>query len=156
MFEVLTSNYASEVLKLIAASQTSLDVLSYVVNFNLYKRSDKANLIFCALKSFAGAGGSVRFILDFPKLYKPNYHCNKFSSRRFKEAGFAVRFLHSGSTQHAKLILSDSSISIFGSHNLTSRSVLNRYDVSLLSDNIKLSDFFSSYYSELWQSSVEL
>lgn len=156
MLQVLTSDYANQVLKLIRASVSSIDILSYVVNFNLYKKSDKVNLIYLELKKSVSSHKIVRVILDFPRLHKSNYHCNKFSTRRFKEAGIDVRFLSSGDTQHAKLIIFDGLTSVFGSHNLTSRSVVNRYDISLVVDDLTLVKFFSSYFNSLWETSIEL
>ena len=156
MFTILTSNYAHQFLKLISSASASIDILCYVVNFNLYKRSDKVNLIFLALKEFVLSGGTVRFVLDFPKLHKPNYHCNKFSTRRFREAGFIVRYLHTGDTMHAKLFLFDQAHCVTGSHNLTSRSVASRFDVSLSFDNENLIVFFSSYFARIWQISLEV
>ena len=155
MLDILTSNYASKLLELTSQSRSSIDFLSYVVNFNLYKRSDRANLIYQALKDFSFLNGHVRCILDFPKLHKSNYNCNKFSTRRFKDAGFDVRFLGSGDTQHTKLFIFDGRFSVVGSHNFTSRSVVNRYDISLFSDDVHLVELFTSFFNNLWEISVE-
>ncbi len=156
MLQLLTSDYANQVLKLIKTSSSSIDILSYVVNFNLYKKSDKANLIYLELKNFVRSYGSVHFILDQPKLHKPNYHCNKFSTRRFKEANFNVRSLNSGDTQHAKLFIFDKQFCVTGSHNLTSRSVTNRYDISLLFDDLSLVKYLCDYFNGLWENSIEM
>lgn len=156
MIQVLTSDYAYRILSLVSSCRHSIDILSYVVNFNIYKRSDKSNLIFCSLRDFQSLRGSVRFLLDFPKSYKPNYHSNKFSTRRFNESGIDVRFLHSGSTQHAKLFIFDNKIAVSGSHNLTPSSVVNRYDISLLLDNPNIVTFFTTYFDHLWSTAVEL
>lgn len=155
MHQVLTSNYAYTLLDLIPHSSTSIDILSYVVKFNMYKKSDKALLIFLALKSFPGDPNKVRIIIDYPKLYKPNYHCNRFSIRRFKEANFNVRYLHSGDTQHAKLIIFDKKLVVFGSHNFTTRSVISTYDISLLLDDPDLVFYFNNYFDRLWHNSIE-
>lgn len=155
MLQVLTSDYAHHVLRLLRSAVHTVSILSYVVNFNLYKRSDYVNLIYLELKQFVRSYGSVRIILDPPKFYKPNYHCNRFAARRFNEAGIDVRFLVSGSSQHAKLIVIDGLVAVFGSHNLTTRSVLNRYDISVISDDVRLVHFFSTYFNDLWQGSVE-
>lgn len=156
MIQVLTSDYAQQILRLISSSSDSIDVLSYVINFNIHKRSDKSNLIFSALRNFQASKGAVRFILDFPRKHKPNYHSNRFVSRRFKESNFSVRFLHSGSTQHSKLFIFDHFKVITGSHNLTPSSVINRYDISLLLDKPSIVKFFTSFFNNLWSSSIEL
>lgn len=156
MIQVLTSDYSQHILRLISSSHLSIDVLSYVVNFNISKRSDRSNLIFSALTKFQLEKGLVRFLLDFPKLHKSNYHSNKFASRRFKESGFHVRFLHSGSTQHAKLFIFDGNIAVTGSHNLTPSSVINPYDISLLLDKPSLVKFFIIYFNNLWSKGVVL
>jgi len=155
MLQVLTSDYYHHVLRFIRASTSTIDILCYVSNFNLYKKSDKANLIYLALKNFCTPQTPVRFILDHPRLYKSNYHCNLFSTRRFKEAGFSVRYLHTGSTQHSKLILFDNKFAVTGSHNLTTRSVVNRYDISILIDAPCLVSFFTTYFDSLWQDSID-
>jgi len=156
LFKVLTSDFANNVLSSIHASSSSIDVLAYVVNFNLYKRSDRANLIYVALKDFVRAGNVVRFILDYPKLRKSNYHCNKFCARRFLEAGFSVRYLESGSTQHSKVIIFDCNSAMTGSHNLTTRSVINPFDISILSDLPYLVTFLSNYFNSLWEKSFSV
>lgn len=155
MLKVLTHDYAYTLLDLIRHTSTSIDILAYVVKFNMYKKSDKALLIFLALKSFPGNPHNIRIILDYPKLHKPNYHPNRFSTRRFKEANFNVRYLHSGDTQHAKLIILDQKTVIFGSHNFTTRSVINRYDISLLADEPHLLSNLTNYFNLLWQQSLE-
>lgn len=155
MLKILTHDYAYMLLDMIRHASTSIDILSYVVKFNMYKKSDKALLIFLALKAFSGDPHNIRFILDYPKPYKPNYHCNRFSTRRFKEANFNVRYLHSGSTQHAKLIILDRNAAIFGSHNLTTKSVISSYDISLLLDDPDLLSYFTNYFDRLWENSIE-
>lgn len=155
MFQVLTSDYAHTLLSLLRHVHSSVDILAYVVNFNLYKKSDKANLIYLALKKLSSAHKPVRFILDQPKRHKPNYHCNKFSTRRFKEASFSIRYLHSGSTQHAKLIILDNQLVITGSHNLTTHSVGNKYDISLLVDTPSVVQYLCTYFDEVWSTSLE-
>lgn len=155
MLKPLTHDYAYTVLDLIRHATTSIDILAYVTKFNMKKKSDKALLIFLALKSFPGNPNDIRIILDYPQPYKPNYHCNLFSARRFKEAGFNVRYLHSGSTQHAKLIIFDRSAGVTGSHNLTTKSVINPYDISLLLDELGLLSFLTSYFDRLWDTATE-
>ena len=127
MNKILTHDYAYTLLDLIRHTSKSIDILAYVAKFNMTKKSDKALLIFLALKSFPGSPNDIRIILDYPRPYKPNYHSNLFSTRRFKEANFNVRYLHSGLTQHAKLIILDRSVALLGSHNLTTKSVINPY-----------------------------
>jgi len=154
MLHVLTSNYAYQVIDLIRSTKSSIDILCYVFNANLYKKSDKANLIFLELKKFVHSQGYVRFILDYPKLYKPNYHPTKFFTRRFKEAGFNVRYLRSGQTQHAKVLIFDSKFVVTGSHNITSRSVISRHDLSLLLDDHALLITICEYYESIWSDSI--
>jgi len=154
MLQPLTSDYAYTLLDLIRHASKSIDILTYVAKFNMYKKSDKALLIFLALKSFSGNPSNIRIILDFPKPYKPNYAPNRFSTRRFKEANFNVRYLNSGSTQHAKLFIVDSKLAIFGSHNFTTKSVISTYDLSLLLDDHDLLSYLISYFNRLWDNSV--
>jgi len=156
MIKILTHDYAYTLLDLIRHATKSIDILAYVTKFNMKKKSDKALLIFLALKSFPGNPRDIRIILDYPKQYKPNYLCNLFSTRRFKEASFNVRYLHSGNTQHAKLIIFDRNIAaVVGSHNLTTKSVINPYDISLLLDDPDLLSSLVSYFNRLWENSIE-
>jgi len=155
MLRILTSDYAYCILGLIRSSGSSIDILSYIVNCNLYKKSDKANLIYLELKKFWAPEKPVRVILDYPKVHKPNYHPNKFFTRRFKESGFDVRYLHSGTTQHAKLLIFDNKIAVAGSHNLTSRSVVSMYDLSFLIDDPVVVTSLICYYKSIWESSLE-
>ena len=133
----------------------SIDSLCFVFNCNLYKKSDRANLIFLELKKFHGKGGHVRFVLDYPREHKPNFHPIKFFSRRFKEAGFSFKYLHSGQAQHAKLLIFDKKIAVFGSHNLTSRSVISKHDLSIVLDGAQLLAELNAYFSFTWSVSVE-
>lgn len=151
----LTHDYAYTVLDLLRHTTTSIDILAYVTNFNMYKKSDKALLIFLALKNFPANPNDIRIILDYPHPHKPNYHANLFSTRRFQEANFNVRYLHSGSTQHAKLMIFDQTAAVLGSHNLTTKSVISPYDISLLLDDPGLLSFLVSYFDRLWHSSIE-
>lgn len=155
MLQLLTSDYARHLIYQIRSCGSTVDILAYIVNCNLYKKSDNANLIFIELKKFVTQGKTVRVVFDYPKLHKPNYNPNKFFTRRFKEAGFSVRYLHSGTTQHAKLLIFDSKFIVFGSHNLTTRSVVSRHDISLITDNPSLLSTLISYYNSIWSSSIE-
>jgi len=155
MLQVLTSDYAYCLIDLIRSTRASIDILSYIFNANLYKRYDKANLIFLELKKFARSQGYVRFILDYPKLYKPNYHPTKFFTRRFKESGFDVRYLRSSQTQHAKVLIFDSRLVVTGSHNITSRSVVSRHELSLLLDDHALLTTLCEYFESIWSISIE-
>jgi phosphatidylserine/phosphatidylglycerophosphate/cardiolipin synthase-like enzyme len=153
--QFFTSDYGFQILSLIRNSTSSIDVLCYVSKFVMDKRSDGAFLIFDALRSFHSLALPVRFILDYPRVHKANYHCNQFSKRRFVESGFLVRYVHSGETQHAKLVIFDHKIAVFGSHNLTPHSVRNRFDISLCLDDPALVLFLVKYYDHLWSKSVE-
>lgn len=155
MLQVLTSDYSHYILNLIRSAKFSIDVLCYIFNCNLYKKSDKANLIFLELKKFNGPQKRVRLILDYPKLYKPNYHPNMFFTRRFKETGFDLRYLHSGTTQHAKLLIFDNKTAVTGSHNLTTKSVISRNDISMAIDDPPLVKSLIDYFDEIWENSVE-
>lgn len=151
----LTSNYSHHLLNLIRSSKSSIDILCYIFNCNLYKKSDNATLIYLELKKFLCPQKKVRIILDLPKLHKPNYHPNMFFTRRFNEAGFDVRYLHSCTTQHAKLLIFDNKIAVTGSHNLTSRSVVSENDISLLIDDPPLVKSLIDYFSGIWENSIE-
>lgn len=155
MLNIVTSKYGHEVLKLIRISKSSIDILSYIINFNMYKKSDKANLIYLELKKAVSSQKKVRIILDFPKLHKPNYHPNMFFTRRFKEIGINLRYLHSGTTQHAKLLIFDNKIAVTGSHNLTTMSVVSRHDISLLIDETSLVKTLIDYFAGIWENSIE-
>lgn len=155
MLRILTSDYARELMGQIRACRSTVDILCYIFNCNLYKKSDRANLIFIELKKFASHGKGVRVVFDYPKLHKPNYNANKFFTRRFKEAGFDIRYLHSATTQHAKLLIFDSKFVVFGSHNLTSKSVGSPHDISLISDRPELVSTLVAYYKSIWSSSIE-
>lgn len=155
MIQVLTSGYAYEIIKLARMARRSIDVLCYIFNCNLYKKSDKANLIFLELKKSVSSHKKVRFILDFPRIHKPNYHPNMFFTRRFKEIGIDLRYFHSGTTQHAKLLIFDNKIAVTGSHNLTSRSVVSDNDISLLISDPTLVKTLIDYFSGIWENSIE-
>jgi len=155
LLKILTSNYAYHVMGQIKAAKYNIDILAYLVNCNLYKKSDKANLIFIELKNFVTQGKKVRVVFDYPRLHKPNYNPVKFFTRRFKEAGFLVRYLNSATTQHAKLLIFDDKFVVFGSHNLTTRSVISPYDISLISEDPALLSTLISYYNKIWSGSIE-
>lgn len=155
MIRILTSDYAYQVLNLIRSSKSSIDILCYIFNANLYKKSDKSNLIFLELKKFFAHHNNVRFLLDSPKIHKPNYHPIKFFTRRFKEAGFDIRYLDSGDTQHAKVFIFDNKIAIAGSHNLTTKSVISRHDISFLFDDHTLLSYLCNYFSSIWSEGIE-
>ncbi len=152
---MLTGRYAYRILELIQEAEHSIKVLAYVVNFNMYKRSDKASLIFYALSEFRKRKGRVEMIMDYPRAHKPNYNCNKFSARRLKERGIETRFLHKGTSQHAKLFLFDESIAVFGSHNLTRGSVISSYDISIIIDTEGPVQYIVNLFSDIWADSIE-
>lgn len=155
MIKILAADYCHQVLTLISSSTTSIDILCYVFTFNVHKRSDRANLIYTALTRFQDNAGRVRVILDMPKLHKPNYHPNKFATRRLTESSIAVRHLHSGDTQHAKLFIYDRKIAIVGSHNITPSSLRNRHDLSTSLDDPSALRYLNSYFDSIWETSIE-
>lgn len=155
MHKILTADYSHHILTLTSQSLTSIDVLSYVISFNAHRRSDRANLIYTALTAFQRTTGKVKFLMDRPRLHKPNYHPNMFATRRLKESSIAVRYLNTGDTQHAKLFLFDQKLAVLGSHNLTPSSLRNRYDISILLDDPTSLSYLNAYFNSIWQSSIE-
>jgi len=156
MTRFLTSDFGYSVTDLIRSANSTIEILSYVFNCNLKKKSDLVHLIFIELKKFVSRGHTVTFICDFPRLHKPNYHTTKFFTRRFKESGFNVYYLHSSFSQHSKLLLFDRRVAILGSHNLTTRSVISPYDTSLFFDDPVLVSTVCSYYDSVLNKSVRV
>lgn len=155
MIQILTSDYCHHVLSLLSSSTSSIDILCYVFTFNVHRRSDRANLIYTALSAFQRTTGTVRFVLDNPKVHKPNYHPNKFATRRLLESSIPVRYPHSGDTQHVKLFIFDKTKAILGSHNLTPSSLRSSLDLSVLLDDPPSLRYLTAYFESIWQSSIE-
>lgn len=154
MTSILHAGYAHTMIDMIRSAEVSIEVLCYVVNLNIYKRADNANLIFCAMRDFVSSGGKVQVLLDLPCKWKSNYNQVKFFTRRFKEAGFTVRWSGTYSTQHSKLFLFDRKFAVAGSHNWTTRSVVSALDISFVFDDPLVVSHLVSFFDSLWSTAL--
>jgi len=146
-------SFATAMLSAVRAARKRVWILSFVINANLSIKNDPITLLFSLLRDHRAAGRDIRFILDNPRISRPNYHCNKFFMRHLMEWGIPFCTPPENVTSHAKAILIDSSVLFIGSHNLAKSSLTNPLDCTVELRNEFLIQSFAETFLLLWGSS---
>lgn len=160
-FQIITKDEASihflsftnALISAARAARKRVWILSYVINANLSKQNDPITLFMSLLRDRRAAGCDIRFILDSPKINRPNYHCNKFFMRHLMEWGFQFCTPPEKVTSHAKAVLVDNTVLFIGSHNLAKSSLTNPLDCTVELRNEFLIQSFAETYKMLWKNS---
>ena len=132
--KLLASTYFTELKQFTLGAKKRIWVSCYVATFNIRKKGDRVFSLFEILRHRQAAGVDVRFLIDRPRLHKPNYHAQQFLIRRLKSWGLPFWVAPSRTTCHAKVILIDDSV-LLGSHNLAKSSLCNPLEISILVDD---------------------
>lgn len=146
-------SYSNALIAAARAARRRVWILAYVINANLSKQQDPITLLMAILRDKRKTGCDVRFILDNPKINRPNYHCNKFFMRHLMEWDFHFCTPPENITSHAKAVLIDDKVLFIGSHNLAKSSLMNPLDCTVELRSPFLIQSFAETYQMIWSNS---
>ena len=106
------------------------------------------NILFKILRQKLGDGVDVRFLIDAPRVHKPNYHTIKFLIRRLKGWHFPFWVAPLNTTCHAKIVLIDDRLVFTGSHNLAKSSFQNPLELSMAIDDLATCSVIKTWFEE--------
>jgi phosphatidylserine/phosphatidylglycerophosphate/cardiolipin synthase-like enzyme len=147
---ILGSEYPSTVIQLLRTAKRSIDICAYTWKWYDYRSSDAMQRINYAIIEKARQGLPVRTRFNSESkdhiLTKEN---TKTASalRRYK---VQTKFDGSPIMSHLKLIIIDQEIAILGSHNLTSRSVSQNNETSIVIFGREAVRAYCGYFEALW------
>jgi len=136
----------------VVSAKSRIYFCCYVLTANENRRSDPVLKILrsCHTKNQTGKV-DVRFAIDYPKQYKPNWNCNHNFMRWLSKRGIRFRVSAGLGTLHAKMILVDNKFLFIGSHNLAMSSFFNPLELTVEIKDPALIDFMAHDYCAWWK-----
>ncbi len=148
--------FLTDTVEIIKAAKTSIDMAFFVATASAgdSKQAGSAAII-QALEERAAAGVNVRVILDRDTPGDP-YRSTVINSplvKRLRNAGIAVKQDDPSTLLHSKFLVSDKASVCVGSHNLTSTSIRDIYELSVHLNSGIVAQAFSTRFENIWQAS---
>lgn len=143
LFLVIGRDYFKTILPLIDNANISISILMFHWAFYPKDLSCEISLINASLLKAKNRGVRVRVYCSMPASFK-----------KLKELGFDVRMYKGSGVMHAKALIFDSSIAVFGSHNFSQRAMLFNKEVSLVTDNKPVVLHLERYFESLWRNHI--
>ncbi len=149
---LIGKNYINEVIPLIEAAKSSVDILAY--HWGYYSHQSKANVqkFNYALKSAIIRGVLVRALIHAGNPSDNLRRINSTAFNHLKSWGAQVKFYKSGGTMHAKLIIIDRMFAVVGSHNLSKRAMTSNVEISTITEGSEqvrpVQDYFNLLFSQ--------
>jgi len=136
----------------VVSAKSRIYFCCYVLTANENRRSDPVLKILqaCHLKSKSG-NLDVRFSIDYPKQYKPNWNCNHHFMRWLAKNNLQFRVSAGLGTLHAKMILVDSSFLFIGSHNMAMSSFFNPLELTVEINDPMVVDSMAEDFRIWWK-----
>lgn len=148
--------FLSDTVEIINAATTSIDMAFFVATASAGDSQQIGSAaIIQALEERAAAGVNVRVILDRDRPGDP-YQSAAINSplvKRLKNAGIAVKQDDPATLLHSKFLVSDKASVCVGSHNLTSTSIRDIYELSVRLNSGIVAQAFSTRFENIWQAS---
>lgn len=136
---VVNKEYEPRVLALIESAEKTLRI----VHFSCNDDSTVDNII-AALKDAANRGVDVQMLME------GDLEDNLVRVKELTAAGIRAKVDTSGRYTHAKLFVADRSRSLFGSTNLSYKSIRYNNETNLYIDGAATGNFFHEYSDSLW------
>ena len=137
----------------VANAKSRIYFCCYVLTANENRKSDPVLKILqaCYLKNKSG-NIDVRFAIDYPKQYKPNWNCNHHFMRWLSKHNLKFKVSTGLGTLHAKMALIDSSFLFIGSHNMAMSSFFNPLELTVEINNPGVVDSMAKDFCTWWKS----
>ncbi len=152
MIKLHSLSYGPFLRAALARAEKNIYISTYVTVLNPKKKNDLVNILFIILKQRLLSGVDIRFLVDHPRIHKPNYHATQFLIRRLKEWKFPFWMAPLNTTCHAKIVLIDDQLVFVGSHNLAKSSFQNPLELSLSLSDSPTCRSVKNWFEEKFQS----
>ena len=136
-------DYFNEVLNLINKANVSIHIAMFSMKYDPDDSDDPANDFINALVAAAERGVQVTVVLDdYPRW---NYGTADY----LKSHGVDVHIFTLRETMHAKVVVVDSKIVVFGSHNWSESALVYNHEVSIFIRSLTFAKELASYIENL-------
>jgi phosphatidylserine/phosphatidylglycerophosphate/cardiolipin synthase-like enzyme len=153
---ILRDNYFSTLRIALAEARSEVQVLAYVINFQLYKKHFPSSCLVHSLIDCHAKGLAVNIVLDSSPTYSQNHRANFFTYRRLIEKGLRIRMQQSSHPQHQKLFVIDRRFAFAGSHNITDKSLQSNWELSFFFDDAQTVRDLAALHDSLWYSQLTI
>ncbi len=140
--------------KLLYNASSSIAYTIFQTSNDCLKPHTKPNIILNTILRQHYKNVNVRILINSTRaknIFKPNLSVFEFLS----DNGVAVRRSRSGDTVHGKVLIIDSKYLILGSHNLTTRGLMDNYEASCFIHSKNFCKSYLSWFDWLWNRSKE-
>ncbi len=141
---------------ILAQARYRVDLCTF--KFELSKRPDSRGLnsLVQILYALAAKKVVVRVLLNTTGRRSRLVKINQAAGRELTAHGLQVRSLPDGRCQHAKILLVDRCLGIIGSHNWSSKSMTDNFEVSVAFYGAGYLEEIIRHYEKIWETARKL
>jgi DNA uptake protein ComE-like DNA-binding protein len=151
---ILNADYVAAATQAIDDAQDSIQLMMFLGTTAPADTPDGAAPLTLveAMEAAAGRGVDVRVILDQDDRGVPykSFFINQALVKRFEDNGINVRFDTEDTLLHSKLLITDETTTVLGSHNWTRTSLNESHEASVLLNSPALAAEFSDRFDDVW------
>jgi len=136
--------YADEFISLVVEAGSDLRYMGFCGLWGVGARGTKMESIFNSLLAALARRVVCRILVD-------RRSTNAEAVRLLAEKKACVRHLGPGTRIHAKALIVDGRVCLFGSHNLTNRAMERNVELSLLTDDVSFVTWCVSVFEKVWK-----
>jgi phosphatidylserine/phosphatidylglycerophosphate/cardiolipin synthase-like enzyme len=153
---IKNEEFLAAALGLLALARERVDICTY--KFELSQRTDAKGLnsLIDLLYILAGQNVEVRILLNTTRARSGLTKINENAARVLKKHGILVRTLPDGRCQHAKILLVDGCMGIIGSHNWSTKSITENFEVAVIIRHAGHLQRIQEHFDMIWDSSKEV
>jgi phosphatidylserine/phosphatidylglycerophosphate/cardiolipin synthase-like enzyme len=134
-FTLFDEQFLPHAKALIETAKSTIYISTFKAEISHAPRGRRLTDFWDILTQKAKQGIKVFILLNWNKDKKSVAKTNLFAALEMKKHGAQIRHLKNNRCCHTKLILVDDKAALFGSHNLSIKSVMNNFEMSYLTKN---------------------
>jgi len=134
----------------IEGARKTIDIATFKAEVTAKPRGIALQHFFKSLITQSKKQVKVRFLLNWNTERASVAKTNLYVMTELKKLNLKIRFLRNNRCCHAKLIIVDNEIAIFGSHNLSVRSCHNNFELSYFTQEKETVEQLSDIFSHSW------
>ena len=151
---IIASEYPTAVINLLRTATKSIDICAYCWKWYSHRTGSPMQRINYAIIEKARCRLPIRVRLNSEA---KDHYLTKENSRTAVALGrypIEIKFDHSKTMSHLKMIIIDKEIAILGSHNLSERSVSQNNEASVIIIGREAVQIYSDYFERLWKNQL--
>lgn len=150
MIPIINGNYPQIVIPMLDKAKTNLDIMMYMWGYYSYNGKSNIQGVNYAIKSAIRRGVPTRVILHPGNALDHLRTKNNEMASHLMGWGAQVKYGGMGKVHHAKIILIDKTIAIFGSHNFSKRSMSTNVEIGVAVEGSAEILEYQKYFDLIW------